>query len=80
MKNKIKNSLLIIILLVIIAGIFPKKIYAAASANISASSTSINVGETTTISINVFKHRNMGIPFEFIRRLTFNNRECRCLW
>ena len=53
MKNKVKNCLIIMIGILLLGSLFPSKIYAAASASISASKTTINAGESTTISINV---------------------------
>ena len=53
MKIKIKRYVFIIIVMLLLGNLFPSKSFAAASASIKASSTSINVGENATISINV---------------------------
>ena len=53
MKVILKNLLMILLVILLVSWIFPNEAFAAASASISTSSTSIYVGETATISINV---------------------------
>lgn len=53
MKVILKNLLMILVAILLVSWIFPTEAFAAASASISTSSTSIYVGETATISINI---------------------------